>query len=71
MNQRWSQRHNLRDQNQGRKKIRGQDQGPTFRGQTLSRPRAGMIEAKAKIRGRNFSELLSANFPSFLKRKSL
>ena len=32
------------------KKIRGQDQGQRqpFRGQTLSRPRTGMLEAKAK-----------------------
>ena len=30
------------------KKIRGQDQAQPFRGQTLSRPRKGMLEAKAK-----------------------
>ena len=30
------------------KKIRGQNQGPTFQGQTLSRPRTGLVEAKAK-----------------------
>ena len=29
-------------------KIRGQGQGQPFRGQTLSRPRTGMLEAKAK-----------------------
>ena len=28
------------------KKIRGQGQGQPFRGQTLSRPRTGMLEAK-------------------------
>ena len=33
------------------KKIRGQGQGQPFRGQTLSRPRTGMIEAKAKDQG--------------------
>ena len=33
------------------KKIRGQGQGQTFQGQTLSRPRAGMFEAKAKDQG--------------------
>ena len=33
------------------KKIRGQGQGPPFRGQTLSRPRTGMLEAKAKDQG--------------------
>ena len=30
------------------KKNRGQGQGQPFRGQTLSRPRTGMLEAKAK-----------------------
>ena len=30
------------------KKIRGQGQGQPFRGQALSRPRTGMLEAKAK-----------------------
>ena len=36
-----------------RKKIRGQGQGQEqpFRGQTLSRPRTGMLEAKAKDQG--------------------
>ena len=33
------------------KKIRGQGQGQPFRGQTLSRPRTGMPEAKAKDQG--------------------
>ena len=33
------------------KKIRGQGQGQPFRGQTLSRPRTGMVEAKAKDQG--------------------
>ena len=33
------------------KKIRGQGQGQPFRGQTLSRPRTGMLEAKAKDKG--------------------
>ena len=32
----------------GTKKIRGQGQGQPFRGQTLSRPRTGMLEAKDK-----------------------
>ena len=45
-NQRWSQGHKARGQGQGHKKIRGQ--GQPFRGQTLSRPRTGMLEAKAK-----------------------
>ena len=33
------------------RKIRGQGQGQPFRGQTLSRPRTGMLEAKAKDQG--------------------
>ena len=33
------------------KKIRGQGQGQPFRGQTLTRPRTGMLEAKAKDQG--------------------
>ena len=33
------------------KKIRGQGQGQRFRGQNLSRPRTGMLEAQAKDRG--------------------
>ena len=33
------------------KKIRGQGQGQLFRGQTLSRPRTGMLEAKVKDQG--------------------
>ena len=33
------------------KKFRGQGQGQPFRGQTLSRPRTGMLEAKAKDQG--------------------
>ena len=33
------------------KKIRGQGQGQPFRGQTLSRPRTGMLEAKATDQG--------------------
>ena len=38
------------------KKFRDQDQGPTFRGPALSRPRTGMVEAKAKDQGHNFSK---------------
>ena len=33
------------------KKIRGQGQGQPFRGQTLSRPKTRMLEAKAKDQG--------------------
>ena len=49
--QRWSRGHKARGQGQGHKKIRGQGQGQPFRGQTLSRPRTGTLEAKAKDRG--------------------
>ena len=55
MYQRWSRGHKARGQGQGQgqghKKIRGQGQGQPFRGQTLSRPRTGMLEAKAKDQG--------------------
>ena len=46
----WSRGHKARGQgqDQGHKKIRGQGQRQPFRGQTLSRPRTGMLEAKAK-----------------------
>ena len=33
------------------KKIRGQRQGQPFRGQTLSRPKTGMLEVKAQDQG--------------------
>ena len=51
--QRWSRGHKARGQGQGQghKKIRGQGQGQPFRGQTLSRPRTGMLEAKARNQG--------------------
>ena len=53
--QRWSREH----------KVRGQ--GPTFRGQTLSRPRTGMLETKdttCKFSQKKRSSLkLIANFP--------
>ena len=50
--QRWSRGHKARGQGQGQghKKIRGQGQGQPFRGQTLLRPRTGMLEAKAKAK---------------------
>ena len=47
--QRWSRGHKARGQGQRHKKIRGQ--GQPFRGQTLSRPRTGMLEAMAKNQG--------------------
>ena len=44
------------------KKIRGQGQGQPFRGQTLSRPRTGMLEAKAKDQGHRRKCSLKKNF---------
>ena len=41
----------LEDKAKDTKKIRGQGQGQPFRGQTLSRSRTGMLEAKAKDQG--------------------
>ena len=49
LSQRWSRGHKARGQGQGqghKKKIQGQGQGQPFRGQTLLRPRTGMLEAK-------------------------
>ena len=57
------------------KKIRGQGQGQPFRGQTLSKPRTGMLEAKAKDQGhkRKCSQKkkkgLHKNFSVDLKKK--
>ena len=58
------------------KKIRGQGQGQPFRGQTLSRPRTRMLEAKAKDQGHK-AQVLSKkkkkgfhkNFSGDLKKK--
>ena len=45
-------------------------QGPTFEGQTLSRLRTGMVEAKARYqRTKIFEKLLSANFLLFFSAK--
>ena len=53
INQRWSRGHKARGKGQGHKKIRGQ--GQPFRGQTLSRPRTGMLEAKDQGHSRKCS----------------
>ena len=59
------------------KKIRGQGQGQPFRGQTLSRPRTGMLEAKAKDQGhkrkcspKKKKKGLHKNFSSDLHKKT-
>ena len=75
--QRWSRGHKARGQGQGYKKIRGQGQGQgqPFRGQTLSRPRTGMLEAKAKDQGHKAQVLskkkkgLHKNFSGDLQKK--
>ena len=51
------------------KKIRAQ--GPTLCGQIISRPRTGMVEAKAKDRAHDFSKLRSAKFSNIFKLESL
>ena len=57
------------------KKIRGQGQGQPFRGQTLSRPRTEMLEAKAKPRtqaqvlSKKKKKGLHKNFLSDLQKK--
>ena len=61
--QRWSRGHRARGQGQEQKKIRGQGQGQPFRGQTLSKPRTGMLEAKAQEhRWQVFSKKKSPKF---------
>ena len=54
------------------KKIRGQGQGQgqPFRGQTLSRPRTGMLEAKAKDQGHK-AQVLSKKKKKKKKKKGL
>ena len=47
----WVEDTRLEAKAKDTKKIRGQGQGQRFRGQNLSRPRKGMLEAQAKDRG--------------------
>ena len=56
------------------KKIRGQGQGQPFRGQTLSRPRTGMLEAKdqghkAQVLSKKKKKGLHKNFSGDLQKK--
>ena len=56
------------------KKIRGQGQGQLFRGQTLSMPRTGMLEAKDQGHKRKCSPKkkgLHKNFSSDLQKKKV
>ena len=76
--QRWSRGHKARGQGQGQghKKIRCQGQGQPFRGQTLSRPRTGMLEAKDQGHKRKCSPKkkkkgLHKNFLSNLQKKKV
>ena len=64
--QRWSRGHKARGQ--GHKKIRGQGQGQPFRGQTLSRPRPGMLEAKDQGHKRKCSPKKKRSAQKFFKR---
>ena len=65
--QRWSQGHKARGQGQGQghKKIRSQEQ--PFRGQTLSRPRTEMLEAKDQGHKRKCSPKKRSS-PKFIRR---
>ena len=68
--QRWSRGHKARGQ--GQKKIRGQGQGEPFRGQTLSRPRTRMLEAKDQGHKRKCSpkkRLFKNFFQAFSKKE--
>ena len=65
-----------RGQGQGHKKNPWQGQGQPYQGQTLSRPRTGMLEAKAKDQGHkrkcspNKKKGLHKNLPSDLHKKT-
>ena len=50
------------------KKIRGQGQGQPFRGQTLSRPRTGMLEAKDQGHKRKCSAKKKRTSQKFFRR---
>ena len=58
LNQRWSRGH----------KARGQGQGQPFRGQTLSRPRTGMLEAKDQGHKRKCSQKKKRSSQKFFRR---
>ena len=53
------------------KKIRGQNQGPAFQVQTLSRPRAELVEAKAKDQEENLKKSYGRQTLTVFKRKSV
>ena len=53
------------------KKIRGQGQGQPFRGQALSRPRTGKLEAKAKDQGHSAGVLKKRSLKKFFRRSSI
>ena len=54
-----------------KKKIQGQNQGPAFQVQTLSRPRAKLVEAKAKDLGQNFKKSYVRQTLTVFKRESV
>ena len=55
------------------KKIRGQgkDQGQPFRGQTLSRPRTGMLEAKDQVHSRKCSPKTKRSSKKFFRQSQI
>ena len=53
-------------ENKDSTKNRGQREEPTFRGQTLSRPKTRMAEAKAKDLAQNFCKSWLVKFLYFL-----
>ena len=63
-NQRWSRGHKARGQGH-KKKIQGQ--GQPFRGQTLSRPKTGMLEAKNEGHKRKCSPNKKKVFKNFFR----
>ena len=73
--QRWSRGHKARGLGQGHKKIPGQ--GQPFQRQTLSRPKTGMLEAKANEQGHkctcppNKKKVFKPNFQVISKKKVL
>ena len=66
--QRLNRGHKARAQGQGHKKIRGQGQGQLFRGQTLLRPRTGMLKAKDQGHKRKCSPKKKRSSQKFFRR---
>ena len=67
-NQRWSRGHKARGQGQGHKKNPRPRPRTAFRGQTLSRPRTGMLEAKDQGHKRKCSPKKKRSSQTFIRR---